>query len=104
MAKQPKINLKEFVDAGYLQEVNRQFFHPLGLALEISKKGNVYELDGLWDFRTIKGGIKFDEDIIGTKDFINKANNIKSLQKEAKAIRKVLYGEITQKVSNEYEG
>lgn len=25
---------QEFIDAGYLQEANRLFFHPLGLALE----------------------------------------------------------------------
>lgn len=28
-----KMDLKEFVDFGYLQEVNRRFFHPVGLAL-----------------------------------------------------------------------
>lgn len=31
----PKLNVKEFIDGGYLQEVNRQFFHPLGLALAV---------------------------------------------------------------------
>lgn len=30
-----KMNIKEFREKGYLQEVNRQFLHPLGLALEI---------------------------------------------------------------------
>ena len=29
------LDLIEFRDFGFLQEVNRQFFHPLGLALEI---------------------------------------------------------------------
>ena len=29
----PQMDLNEFLDAGYLQEVNRLFFHPLGLAL-----------------------------------------------------------------------
>src|SRR5438445_10887455 len=28
--------IREFVDEGYLQEVNRQFLHPLGLALEVT--------------------------------------------------------------------
>ena len=27
------MDIREFRDKGYLQEVNRQFFHPLGLAL-----------------------------------------------------------------------
>ena len=30
-----RIDIKEFREKGFLQEVNRQFFHPLGLALEI---------------------------------------------------------------------
>ncbi len=30
-----KINIKEFREFGYLQEVNRRFLHPLGLALEV---------------------------------------------------------------------
>lgn len=30
------MDLSEFVESGYLQEVNRQFFHPLGLGLIIN--------------------------------------------------------------------
>lgn len=30
-----RIDIKEFRAIGFLQEVNRQFFHPLGLALEV---------------------------------------------------------------------
>ena len=30
-----KIDVKEFREKGYLQELNRRFLHPLGLALEI---------------------------------------------------------------------
>lgn len=52
---------EEFRDLGYLQEVNRQFLHPLGLALEV-----VIEEDGttrfgeVWDCRDDAGGIVFD--------------------------------------------
>lgn len=31
------LDLDELVDGGYLQEVNRRFFHPLGLALEATR-------------------------------------------------------------------
>ena len=31
-----KISIKEFREKGFLQEVNRIFFHPLGLALEVN--------------------------------------------------------------------
>ena len=30
-----RIDIKEFRAKGFLQEVNREFFHPLGLALEV---------------------------------------------------------------------
>lgn len=35
----------EFRGAGYLQEVNRQFFHPLGVALAVHP-GHTVDLDG----------------------------------------------------------
>lgn len=38
-----KLSAKEFIEHGYLQEVNRQFFHPLGLALAV----NVDLVDGV---------------------------------------------------------
>lgn len=31
----PRMTLREFIDGGYLQEVNRQFFHPLGKCLVV---------------------------------------------------------------------
>jgi hypothetical protein len=34
--KNNKINIKEFREKGYLQEANRRFFHPLGLALSVA--------------------------------------------------------------------
>ena len=42
------MSLNEFKDKGYLQEVNRQFFHPLGLALfvEIDEDGDVARIGG----------------------------------------------------------
>lgn len=47
------LDIKEFVDKGYLQEANRQFFHPLGLALAVSynAKEGTYELAGIIDKR-----------------------------------------------------
>ena len=56
-----RMDLKEFRDKGFLQEVNRQFFHPLGLALEIfyDDNGNI-NLGGIWDYREHEEGILFD--------------------------------------------
>jgi hypothetical protein len=46
------MNIEEFTRLGFLQEANRKFFHPLGLALEvvINKNGDE-ELGGIWDYR-----------------------------------------------------
>ncbi len=47
-----RIDIKEFREAGYLQEANRRFFHPLGLALEITRHEDGTEtLSGVWDYR-----------------------------------------------------
>ena len=35
MSEIKRMSIKEFREKGYLQELNRQFLHPLGLALEI---------------------------------------------------------------------
>lgn len=57
------MSIKEFRDQGYLQEVNRQFLHPLGLALEITVDDETGEckLSGIWDCRNDPTGIVFDE-------------------------------------------
>ena len=72
MSKQPeatfkkkqleKINIKEFREKGYLQEANRLFFHPLGLALVVRiKKDGSEESDCIWDVRKDDTGIMFSE-------------------------------------------
>jgi hypothetical protein len=54
-------DIKEFREKGYLQEINRQFLHPLGLALEIKIDDNGIEaLGGIWDYRNDKEGIYYD--------------------------------------------
>jgi hypothetical protein len=58
------MDITEFREKGYLQEVNRLFFHPLGLALEItsSDEGEDFEefISGVWDYRDDPEGIVFD--------------------------------------------
>lgn len=55
------MDLSEFVDSGYLQEVNRQFFHPHGLAIVINKDGEDYSFLGVWDARDDQEGIVFTQ-------------------------------------------
>ena len=72
--------IKEFVEKGYLQEVNRRFFHILGLALEVVMDNDEYKLSGVLDFRNDNEGIYYDINNSSTarktkfeikKDFIN---------------------------------
>lgn len=57
-----RIDIKKFREAGYLQEVNRRFLHPLGLALEVVVEDDGSErLGGVWDFRDDPEGIYFAE-------------------------------------------
>jgi hypothetical protein len=56
-----RIDIKEFRESGYLQELNRNFLHPLGLALEVVQENDGTEkLGGVWDFRESEEGIHYD--------------------------------------------
>lgn len=62
MSKERKyIDIKEFVADGYLQELNRQFLHPLGLALEVKRDRKTGEMaiGGVWDSRDDSEGFVF---------------------------------------------
>jgi len=56
------ITIEEFVEKGYLQECNRLFFHPCGLALcvSIDNTSGKYYLEGFWDYRDDDEGVIFD--------------------------------------------
>ncbi len=72
-----KVRLKEFQARGYLQEANRLFFHPLGMALTFKKleKGNVEYLC-IADYRKEPGGYMFEDlsDNVAKRksDYVNK--------------------------------
>ncbi len=61
------MEIREFVDQGYLMELNRQFLHPLGMALEITSDKDGVWLSGIWDARDDPEGIVFDEPPDGAK-------------------------------------
>ena len=55
------LEIKEFREKGYLQELNRRFLHPLGLALCIKVDENGCEvLDSILDYRDDAEGIYYD--------------------------------------------
>lgn len=56
----------EFRELGYLQEVNRRFLHPLGLALEVSinKEDGTVTFGEVWDYRDDPDGMRFADGMI----------------------------------------
>lgn len=59
------LSLQQFKDLGYLQEVNRRFFHPLGLALAVmvnQETGKVERLGPIRDARSDFQGVVFAND------------------------------------------
>jgi 8-oxo-dGTP pyrophosphatase MutT (NUDIX family) len=72
------IDIKEFREAGFLQEANRRFFHPRGLALEVVVEDDGTErLGGMWDYREDPEGMLFGQDMIDIK----KAKYVEDLAK-----------------------
>lgn len=78
------ISVKEFREQGYLQELNRQFLHPLGLALSIEFNSDGTEnLGSIWDYREDPEGMRFGKVIASSPKFKDNIERITTLQKEA---------------------
>ena len=96
------IDIKEFREKGYLQELNRLFLHPLGLALEvIIEKDGTEKLGGIWDYREDDEGIYYDlanSDKERIYSFRRKASFVKSEQAKRKIKRKAELGYVIEPV------
>lgn len=79
-----RMDIAEFRDKGFLQEVNRQFFHPLGLAMEIivDIKGKT-KLGGIWDYREDPEGMFFVNNVI-SEDKIKYVEDLKNSKRMAR--------------------
>jgi len=78
------ISVKEFRALGFLQEANRCFFHPLGLALSIQiNEDGSEEFGAIWDYREDPEGITYGKDMI-SKD---KADAVTALHDSKLAAR-----------------
>lgn len=78
------IDVKEFREKGYLQELNRQFLHPLGLALSIEiNEDGTENLGGIWDYREDPEGMRFGSAIASSSKFKDNIEYITALQEEA---------------------
>lgn len=88
-----KMDVREFRELGYLQELNRRFLHPLGLALEVVQNDDgTEELGDVWDCREDPEGLMFAP---GTIDF-DKARRIHEEGEIKYRVRHERYGWYTQ--------
>lgn len=97
MSEIKRIDPKEFQEVGYLQEVNRQFLHPLGMALEVivdNETGEV-SLGGIWDYRDDPEGMCFADGMIEPE----KVARVKCQWHEKEKVRKERLGYIIQPAS-----
>lgn len=87
------LDIAKFREDGYLQEANRLFFHPLGLALEVSIDDDGTETLGrIWDYRDDPEGMLFGTGLLSQE----KVDKI-ALEWAAKAhVRREQYGFIVQ--------
>lgn len=88
-----KMSVKEFRERGYLQELNRQFLHPLGLALAIVVEADGTERFGeIWDSRDDPEGFIYDSGLIDTL----KATKVDKEAKRKANFRKETLGYVIQ--------
>ena len=93
-----RMDIRDFREEGYLQEVNRRFFHPMGLALEVRRnKDGTEELSGVWDCRDDPEGIVYGEETMSRR----KAVHISRLRAKAFLSRWKALGYIFQPVERE---
>ena len=89
-----RIDIKEFRETGYLQELNRRFLHPLGLALEVLvAEDGTERLGGVWDYREDLEGIYFAGEYA---DLDDKAAAIDQQWQEREPARRAKLGYMVQ--------
>ena len=80
------MNIAEFREKGFLQEANRLFFHPLGLALSINiDESGEESLGEIWDYRDDPEGLLFGPGIIS--------------KEKTKHVLQLMQGKIEQRTS-----
>lgn len=80
-----RMDIKEFRNLGFLQEINRKFLHPLGLAMEvIIDEDGSERLGGIWDYRHDPEGMFFVQGSIKQ----DRAEAIEELRQSKVAVRR----------------
>lgn len=100
------ITAREFYEAGYLQEVNRQFLHPLGLALCISiddaDPEDAGEFSSVWDYREDPEGMTFGGPDDYGLDQVKALRVARDLEAHEGA-RRAMFGQVVQPLTNDLD-
>lgn len=76
-----RMSVNEFVEGGFLMEVNRRFLHPMGLALEYEveeTEGEAARLSGIWDYRDDPEGNWYELGPEAEADVVRKHANVEA--------------------------
>ncbi len=92
MSEIKRMLIAEFRQIGLLQEINRRFLHPMGLALEviIDKENNSEHFGGIWDYRDDPEGMHYGN--FPEKQNIDNAKRCEKLLIEKQTIRMKRFG------------
>lgn len=85
-----RMTAKEFRKQGFLLELNRQFLHPLGLAMEciIDEETKEETFGEIWDYRDDPEGMFFGKNMITMKDKKELSNKINKLRQSKLKVRR----------------
>jgi len=97
----PRMDIAEFQAEGFLQEANRNFFHPLGLALGIEQTDEgSWRLGGIWDYRDDPEGMVFAD--LAEHEAIVKAGSVAAEAAKHTVRRLELFGSVIQPVGTKF--
>ena len=92
------MNLEEFIEEGYLQEVNRRLLHPMGVSLNLESGGGNFIIDARDDLEGLYYDyIEMSEEL--QEKMRTRFENIENLIKKRKHKRKHILGFIIEPIS-----
>jgi len=103
MAETKMMDLQEFIDKGYQQEIHRRFLHPLGLAMPMKPNpdGEGWILYGIKDHRNEPEGIVFTPKQIPLEVAMAKAELVAGEFEKRAFVRNKVFGFTIQPVGVE---
>lgn len=86
------VPIKEFRDFGFIQEINRTFLHPMGMALEVIREDDgSMRLGGVWDSREDPEGYLFADSVVDGDEYNKKIKRVNNywIEKGQKRVEKL---------------